>query len=409
MPFRLRYGGEWLEFELPEGFEPTLIAEKEGPPSLDPRRAVEEALEKPADGVKLSDLVKPGYRVALIVDDATRATPVVRIADLVLRELEKAEEVEVVMALGLHPPPSKDKVATKLGEELAEKVMMHNPRGDLVYVGRTVNGTEIYVNRLVAEADVRVAIGTITPHPFAGFSGGPKILLPGVAGEETIKANHSLLSRPGAALGVMEGNPIYADEAYVASKLPTYIVNLIPSPSGGYLGAVAGEALKAHREGTSKFMEHYFFKLPEPVDVAITTSHPVNVNLYQAWKGIFAVADAVKPGGTIILATPAYEGMPSEKAETLRRYELPKKTEKEIEAMLDKLPDYVFALIYLKLRMILRGKRLIVVTDNMSEEEVQQLGFEYSPTIEDALKKTELKKAKVLINPTGAEALIKSR
>jgi nickel-dependent lactate racemase len=408
LTFRLRYGGTYLSFKLPKGFKPALAAAgRVKGPGMDARGAVQVALEEPIDGVRLRRLAGPGVKAALIVDDLTRPTPVAAFADLLLKELEGVEELSVVMALGLHPPPSRGEVEAKLGRELAEMVVFHDPRGDLTYLGRTVNGTEVYINRTVAEADLRVAVGTITPHPFAGFSGGPKILLPGVAGEETIKANHGLMRRPGATLASLDGNPVYDDEAYVASKLFTYALNLIPSPGGGYLGAVAGEALKAHRAGAAKLLEHCLYVVPRPVDIAITSSHPAEVNLYQSWKGVFAVADAVKPGGTIILATPAPMGVPEEKLKVAERYGLASKSIGELEDLLSQLPDYVFGLIYLKLRAVLEGKQLIVVSPSLSREEVEELGFMHARSIEEALEMVRREGGEVLINDAGAEAVVK--
>lgn len=168
-------------------------------PRLCAREAVAKALASPIGGARLRSLVRPGARAVLIVNDVTRPTPVAEVVDLILDQLNGVKELKVVVALGLHPPPSPKELEAKLGRSLFERAVLHDPRRDLVYLGRTDNGTEIYINRLVAEVDLRVAVGTITPHPFAGFSGGPKILLPGVAGEETIKENHKLVKRPGAS------------------------------------------------------------------------------------------------------------------------------------------------------------------------------------------------------------------
>ncbi|MCX8204396.1 MAG: nickel-dependent lactate racemase [Candidatus Nezhaarchaeota archaeon] len=409
MAYRLRYGDGFLGFNLPRRLKPSLVIAQERRPGVSARKAVAKALTSPVDGVELRSLVRPSAKAVLIVDDTTRPTPVADVADLVLEQLRGIGELNVVMALGLHPPPSRRGLEAKLGRKLIEKVVLHNPRENLAYLGRTSNGTDVYINRLVAEADLRVAIGTITPHPFAGFSGGPKILLPGVAGEETIRSNHRLLRRPGATLASIDNNPVYQDEAYVASKLPTYVVNLVPSLGGGYIEAVAGEALEAHRVGASIFVKNNLYIIEQPVDVAITSSHPFEVNLYQSWKAVFAVASAVEPNGFIILVTPAREGVPREKLEIANRYGLALRSLDELEGLIDELPDLVFGLVYLKLREVLGERQLIVVSPGASKEEVERLGFSHATSIEEALKQIGVEEGEALINTAGAEVVVKLR
>ncbi|RLF10248.1 MAG: nickel-dependent lactate racemase [Thermoprotei archaeon] len=401
-----------MSFDLPAGFQTSFIVETGEVSQVDLAEAVKKALDAPLNSEKLEALAKRETKVALIVDDVTRPTPVSKIYPFILERLNEASEVKVIMALGLHGHPSRERLIGKLGEELAEKVIMHDPDHDLLSLGVTPQGTPVYINKLVVEADLRVALGTINPHPFAGYSGGPKILLPGVAGRVTIQHNHSLLYHPKASLGQLDSNPVYLDMFYAASKLPTFIVNVIPSLTEGCLGVVAGEAIEAHRKGAAEHTRHYMYNLTKPVDVAITTSYPADINFYQAWKGVFSVCHAVRKGGAVILASPCYEGMPIEKADVIKRYRLHELTLGELRKVVEEglLPDYVFGLIYLKLRMDLEGKELVVVTDSMDEREVEALGFRYAPSIEDALRrlKSRMSNAGVLVNPYGAEVIIRA-
>lgn len=407
MEYKLRYSDGLLSFSLSQCLEPRLVIESKEGPGLSAREAVARALASPMGGAQLSSLARPGAKAVLIVNDTTRPTPVAEIAGLILEQLSKVGELKVIVALGLHPPPGPKELEAKLGRDLLKRAVLHDPRKDLVYLGRTSNGTEVYINRLVVEADLRVAVGTITPHPFAGFSGGPKILLPGVAGEETIKANHKLARRPGAELASLDANPVYHDEVYVASRLPTYAVNLVPSLGGGYAGAFAGEVLEVHKAGSLAFMRRNLYLLDEPVDAAITSSYPFEANLYQSWKAVFAVAGAVREGGSVVLATPARGGVPREKLEVVRRYELASKSLDELEGMIDELPDPVLGVVYLKLRQVLGERQLIVVSPGVSREEVEDLGFTYAPSIEGALKQVGVRRGRVLINAAGAEVIVK--
>lgn len=411
MSLKVRFGDGWSYFNLPEGFELSFIAEPKEASSLSLTQVVKEALEKPVENMKLRELIKPGLRVALLVDDHTRPTPVSEVYRILSRELEEASEVKVVVALGLHEPPTYDKLLLKLGRELVEEAIMHNPDGDLLNLGKTLQGTSVYINRFVVEADLRVSLGTINPHPFSGYSGGPKMLIPGVSGRETVEHNHSLILHPKAYVCQLEENPVYLDEVYAAKKLPTFILNLLPSPAEGYMGAVAGEAVKAHLKGVEKHGNLCLFRLSRPVDVAVATSYLADVSPYQAWKGVFSVSRAVKDGGAIILASPCYEGVPKDKAEVIKKYQLHRLTLPEIYrlAVGRTLPDYILSLIYLKLRKEIEGKELIVVTDGVDEREVEALGFSYAPSIEDALKKLKRRmgKAEVLVNPHGAEVAVR--
>lgn len=193
----------------------------------------------------------------------------------------------------------------------------------------------------------------------------------------------------------------------MASKLPTYAVNLVPSPGGGYAGTLAGEVLEVHRAGALMLMKHSLYLIDSPVDAVITSSHPFEANLYQSWKAVFAVAGAVREGGSIVLVTSASGGVPREKLEVARRYELASKSLDELEEVIDELPDPVFGVVYLKLRQVLEGRQLIVVSPGVAKEEVEGLGFNYAPSIEGALKQVDVGGGGALINAAGAEVVVK--
>jgi len=296
-----------------------VIEPREKPGVEDPRAEVERALNEPIGTKKLSEIAEPGDKAAIVVDDATRATPSYLMVPPVLDELNKAgvkdEDITVIFGCGTHRPVTPEEMKRLVGEETLERVkaVSHDCHAkDLVYLGKTRTlGTKVYVNRVFAEADVKILTGDIGLHYYAGYGGGRKSILPAIAGIETIQHNHAAILHPKARTGVLEGNPIHEDmvEAARLAK-PDFILNIVTNSKGELVRAFAGDMEKAHHEGVKLVDEMYKVPIERRADIVVISpgGHPHDINLFQAYKGVHCALEAVKRGGVIVCAAECPEG-----------------------------------------------------------------------------------------------------
>lgn len=292
-------------------------AEKQG--VLDARAEIERALREPIGSKPLSAIVKPEHKVAIVVDDATRPAPSDLMVPPLLDELNmagvKEENVAVIFGCGTHRAVTREEAVRLLGEDVLNrvKVISHDCRAeDLVYLGKTgKHGTKVYLNRIFAEADVKILTGDVCFHYYAGYGGGRKSVLPAVAGEETIKHNHAMLLHPEAKTGVLEGNPVHEDmvEGAKLAKVD-FIVNVVINSEGEIVKAFAGDLEQAFYEGVKLVDEMYRVQVDRKADIVVVSpgGHPADVNLFQAYKGVDNALEVVKRGGVIILVAECPEG-----------------------------------------------------------------------------------------------------
>ena len=292
-------------------------AEKQG--VLDARAEIERALREPIGSKPLSTIVKPEHKVAIVVDDATRPAPSDLMVPPLLDELNmagvKEENVAVIFGCGTHRAVTREEAVRLLGEDVLNrvKVISHDCRAeDLVYLGKTgKHGTKVYLNRIFAEADVKILTGDVCFHYYAGYGGGRKSILPAVTGGETIKHNHAMLLHPEAKTGVLEGNPVHEDmvEAAKLAKVD-FIVNVVINSEGEIVKAFAGDLEQAFYEGVKLVDEMYRVQVDRKADIVVVSpgGHPADVNLFQAYKGVDNALEVVKRGGVIILVAECPEG-----------------------------------------------------------------------------------------------------
>lgn len=277
---------------------------------------VQRALKNPINADVISQIVKTGHKVVILADDITRLTPTKEILPYVLNEINKGgvpdADITLVVALGTHRPMTQDEIDEKYGEEVVDriKIINHNclDKEQLKHYGTTRRGTDIWVNRLVVEADVRIGIGNIVPHHPTGWSGGAKILLPGVAGEHTTGQFH-LLGATQQLLGQIETPCREEMEDFAAATGFDFIINTILDRDGQLVRIVAGHIVTAHREGVEWGKRVFGAPFTGKTDITISSTFPVDQDLFQADKGIFSAIISTKPGGEIILLSPCYEGV----------------------------------------------------------------------------------------------------
>ena len=321
MNIHLAYGRDGLTVNLPEHAD-TLTA-RFVPGLPDEAAALRAALRQPINSPPLTALVRPGDTVVICHSDITRATPNERILPVLLAELEAAgirrQDITLLNALGTHRPQTETELRQMLGEAVVNnyRCLQHNAFDDnsLVSLGKTSFGNAVRVNRLLMESDVKILTGFIEPHFFAGFSGGPKGVLPALAGQESVLTNHGreMIAHPKAAWGSCEGNPIWEEMREVALLAkPTFLLNVTLNALKQITGVFAGEMLAAHKAGRDFVRSSAMVPVAEPYDIVITTNsgYPLDQNLYQCVKGMSAAQQIVLKGGTIILAGACNDGLP---------------------------------------------------------------------------------------------------
>ncbi len=319
MQVELAYGREGLTVQVPDGA--TVVRPRELAGLSDEQEAIRAALRQPIGCPPLAAQVQPSDRVVIVFSDITRPMPSNRVLPVLLQELSHVprENITLLNALGTHRANTPEELESMLGAEIARgyTIRQHNAfdATALVDLGRTRYGHRALVNREYYEATFRICTGFVEPHLFAGFSGGPKAILPGVAGIETIMDNHGyeLLNHPLATWGRTEGNPIWEEMREVASMAcPNFLLNVTLNRHREITGVYAGDLWQAHRLGVEAARRAAMIPVSEPYDIVLTTNsgYPLDINLYQAVKGMSCAAEIVAPDGSIIVAAECPDGVP---------------------------------------------------------------------------------------------------
>lgn len=322
MKIRLSYGRTGLAVELPDA-RTTVITPRHTAGLPDERAALTAALDQPRGCAPLRQWLKPGAKVCITFTDLTRATPNERIIPWILdylKPLVPRENITLLNSLGTHRPNTRAELERMLGPEVVAnyRIEHNDPENDAAHVpfGALNDGTPALINRRLAEADVRIVTGFIEPHFFAGFSGGPKGILPGVAHLRSVMANHGPrnIGHPNATFGITHGNPLWEEALAVALRVgPLFLLNVTLNEQRQITGVFAGDLRQAHQAGTEFVRQAAMQPVPSPFDVVVTTNsgYPLDLNLYQGAKGMSAAARIIKPGGLIILACECSDGVPA--------------------------------------------------------------------------------------------------
>ena len=321
MKIKLAYGRSGLLVNLPDYCQ--VVRSHFVPGVNDEVAALRAALERPIQSAALASKVRTGDRVVIVHSDITRATPNDRILPVLLATLEAAgvarQDITLLNALGTHRPQTDAELQRMLGNGIVEnyRCLQHDANDDanLVALGNTTRGHPVRINRHYLEAEIRILTGFIEPHFFAGFSGGPKGVLPSIAGAESVYSNHGydMIEDPNATWGVTEGNPIWEEMREVALRTnPTFLLNVTLNAECQITGVFAGEMLAAHAAGCAFVKENAMAPVEAPFDIVITTNggYPLDQNLYQAIKGVSAANRIVRDGGAIIVAAACADGLP---------------------------------------------------------------------------------------------------
>jgi lactate racemase len=318
---RLAYGTTGLDIDVDP--EVTTVVEPVRRRAVaDPAAALRAALREPAGGPPLRELVRPGQTVAISACDGTRPQPRHLMIPAILAELDgitRLEDVVILVATGTHRGNDDRELREMFGDQVAGSVRIvnHDARasGDLVFAGVHGNGVPVWLNRLWLEADARITTGFVEPHFFAGFSGGPKLVAPGLAGLDTVLVLHDAarIADPRATWGVIDGNPIHDDiRAIAAATGVTFSLDVVLNADQEIVAAFGGELPAMHAAACTTARQAAMRPVPAPFDVVVTTNSgfPLDQNLYQAVKGMSAARQVARPGGAIICAAECRDGFP---------------------------------------------------------------------------------------------------
>lgn len=318
----LAYGRDGLDVSLPEGTTVIEPIEVEG--LADEKAAVVASLRAPIGAPALREQVRATDRVVIVISDITRPTPNERLVPWVLEEIAHVPpgQVTILNGTGSHRANTDAELARMLGRDVVARyrVVNHSAFEPATHVrlGRTSFGGEIALNRLYVEADARVVVGFIEPHFFAGFSGGPKGVMPALAAIDSIMHFHNaeMIGHPKATWGLLEGNPIQGESREAVAMVPgrpPFIVNVTLNARRQITGVFSGHVIEAHLAGARFCRETAMRGVPAPFDVVVTTNggYPLDQNLYQAVKGMSAAAQIVRQGGAIVAASECSDGLPA--------------------------------------------------------------------------------------------------
>ena len=396
MRVRLEYGRSGLDVDLPDRNVVKCLGYRAQEPLAEPAAAIRDALAHPIGTPPLAELAQGRTSACVVVSDVTRPVPNAVLLPPILDTLQASgiprERILILVATGLHRPNLGDELAEMVGREIVEGYRIENHHGqnrdEHAHLGESPRGVPIWIDRRYVDADLKITTGLVEPHFMAGFSGGRKLVCPGLAALETIRAWHSpkFLEHPNARNGVLEDNPVHEENTWIARRTGCdFIVNTVIDERRQILSVVAGDMEAAFLEGVRFVRKLVRDTVPEPVDVVVTSSagYPLDTTYYQSVKGMVAALEVVKPGGTIILAASMSEGIGS--AEFQRLF--------DENATLDAFMDRILHTDYFvmdqwqleELAKVRRKAKVKVVTDGLPPETLTRLFVEPAPSVEAAV------------------------
>ena len=324
MLVRFDYGKTGLTAELPDANLLGILGLSPAPPLADAAAAVDAALAAPLGTRSLAKLAQNRRDAVIVICDITRPVPNKTLLPPILRTLEASgippERITVLIATGTHRPNEGPELHQLIGEEIAARYRVVNhdshDRAAQRYLGVSPNGVPVRLDRTYCEADLKITVGLIEPHFMAGYSGGRKLVMPGVADFETVQRWHCprFLESPLATNGVVDGNPVHAESLAIARMMPPdLILDVTLDESNQITGVFAGDLEQAWRTGVEFAARHVRAAAPQRADIVVTScaGYPLDTTFYQAVKGMVGALPVVKQGGTIIVAAECAEGIGS--------------------------------------------------------------------------------------------------
>lgn len=415
--------GEKLCFSLPASWKVLTAEDKPFIPGVkDPISEISRVLDNPIGSAKLEEIAKPGMEVALLFDDLQRPTPVNLVIPEMLNRLNRAgipdDRVWVVCAIGTHPVYSREELERKVGPEVAarlkERLVSHDPHSpENVVIGKTHRGTLVEINPQVAFADLVIAVGECMPHPCAGFGGGFKIVMPGVASYRSVADHHfTWMRHRKSRVNILDGNPWYEEivDAGQIARL-SFKLDCIINEKKEIIRAFAGEPFAEHREASKYAASLYYVPLPKVADVTIIAAYPLEIGV-QATKALTMAGFCTRAGGTIIWVAPQKESGP---LMPLVRHMSSSETASDFHRRLirGEIPEdlksfgisFIMQVVYFK--ELAEKFSVIHVTEGLTPEVVCMMKFAHTKSLPEAIDMAAKKmpRADVAIFPSGGNII----
>ncbi len=389
------YGEKTVQFSVPEANLKGIYSPHQVSPVADVATEIRQALSNPVGTTTMTELARGAKRIVIVADDNTRPTP----ADIILPEVLDAinaagvddDAVQLLIALGTHRKMTAQEIEIKYGSVITSRIQVINhdafDSNALVRMGTTQAGIPVMLNRLVVDADLVLGIGTIVPHHIPGFSGGAKIIQPGICGVQTTGEVHLLSVRSCdlSMLGILENKVRHEMETIAERAGLKAILNTILDAEGRVVKAVFGDPRAAFREGVETSRRVYGVNVTNKTDIVIAGSHPCDIEFWQAHKSLYAAERCVRDGGTIIIVTPCPEGVAVTHPEMVQ---YAGRSLEEIDRMVrsGEIKDLVAGALAMAWANTRRRARICIVSGGVSDEDATAVNFTPFATVDEALE-----------------------
>jgi lactate racemase len=397
MRVRLEYGRTGLEVDLPDASVVRTLNYQPVEPLADPEGDLRQLLAHPLGTPPLAELARGRGDACILICDITRPVPNAMMLQPILQTLEEAgiarEKILILVATGLHRPNEGDELVEMVGRHIFDHYRIENHYGqrreDHTYLGDSPRGVPVWIDTRYVQAELKLTIGLIEPHLMAGFSGGRKLICPGIAALETVRAWHSprFLEHPNADCGILQGNPVHEENTWIARRAGCdFIANVVIDAQRQPLKLVAGDMEQAFEQGCDFVRRVVTDSVPEPVDIVVTSSagYPLDTTFYQSIKGMVAALPIVKPGGTIILAAGLSEGVGSAPFDGL--FDVHESSAAFLDRILNDPTYFVMDQWQLeKMAGVCRKAKVTVVSDGLSADALNRLFVRSAPSVEMAV------------------------
>jgi len=422
MKIKIPYGETYQQAIIKKKNVLGIIQLKDGVQVSNEKKEVKKALMSPIESSELKSIVKfKDKKIVIVINDITRPTPTKIFINAITNELKEVgiddNNIQLVVATGSHRPNNKKELEMMIGKENVERFKIENhcctDENNLKYIGTTKRGMPVYINKTVAEADIKILTGVIVPHHTAGFSGGRKSIIPGVAGFNTLKIHHSLPIRPyNPAMGEIDLNPFH-QEALEAAKMVgvDFILNVVQNSRKETVAVVAGDLEAAHKKGVEISRKISEVEIPELADIVVTSpgGYPRDINLYQSQKAVSVAEKVVKEDGVIILVSECRKDIEKNDfliwmKQALSPEEIIIRFKKEGYSV-GSNKAFMFA------RAIIKNQ-IIVVTKNISEEMLNSMFMQKATSLNEAIEKAfkiRGETSKVIFLPNAISVIPKRR
>lgn len=392
----MAYGRKGLSVELPDANLVKCLGYRAAEPLADAVGRLQEKLVRPTGTQPLAELARGRKNACVVISDVTRPVPNKVILPPLLAILEESgiprRDILILVATGLHRPNEGQELVEMVGREIAENYRIENHHGQCreehAYLGESPRGVPVWIDIRYVEADLKITTGLIEPHFMAGFSGGRKLICPGIAGLDTVRAWHSpaFLEHPRAENGCLDGNPVHEENTWIGLRAGCdFIVNAVIDSERRILEIVAGDMIEAHLEGVEFVRPIVTDTVAQPVDIVVTSSagYPLDATFYQTVKGMVTALPVVKQGGTIIIAAGVSEGIGSPELRKLID------DHPDLDVLMKKIIEEGFFVMdqwqLEELGKVLRKAKVRFVTDGLPPETVRRLYVEPAPSVEAAV------------------------